>query len=622
VLSVSVGGTVQAGSHDSDNATGVSATHAGTGNTAITSSGTITATGTDSIGLNIDTSGGGDFSLDITAGTISGDGTSVNINTGTGTSGTVNIAQGATVGADSSTQAINIGGSGSGNVTNAGSVFGGVNVLGNFTNTTTGAVTMTGSQTFFTSGNLVNNGVINAINSQAGDTAISVGGNLSGTGTFVLDVDFTTGQTDQITVDGSVLAGSNLTIDANVVSGQVTQGNASLLSGVIVADTVEAGASLLVNAGLVSVNLTGDGQGFSAPVVQVSDKGQVYVAAPVALASNFSRIASTQTRLHNRVYARQGSASSSALSGFVPNGTGVQVASLDGLMWLAYANELSRAAPQSAHTLAPSQSGAWASLSTERLKHSRTTGALLKDSYHEFEGGLDRVLPQTQGAWVLSGSAHVGRLSSKVANPSGSESSVSATGLGVGAGATFYWSGGTYFDANARLSQAKSDIGLAGVQVASGVKSRSYTGSLELGHRHALGGLGAVTPSVQLLFGQTLIEGFTDSQALKVESSTQKTHKARVGVMYENALPVGSEGSTYRVSLNYTNDLSPTSRISAGGTTLASKGKRDWLDVGVGATLLSSGNSRITFDTTYSFAKGARSTNNGLRATVGYQLQF
>lgn len=579
-------------------AIGIKVDHAGIGDVEVDVAGAVTASGTGARGVQITGDLIGAVDLGIT-GTVRGgqgaDAYSVFIDTGTGTQSTTTIGAGAQLGTADRlfSGAIDVGG---GSISNSGTIFGAVRA-GSLLNAASGNIVLRGSDAFQIDGNVTNNGVIDAADGAAGGI-IGIGGDLAGNGVIKIDTDFAAATTDRITVGGNIVSGSNVSVDVTNLGGTIGNDSAPLLAQILTVDgTVAADSSYVVKAGLLEFEFDSAGGVLSAPVIKVADEVQVYTAAPVAVASSFTSIGSTQSRLANRVYTNRSNTGSATIAGVSSKGT-LDVQPYEGVE-------------------------AWASITAEQRKSSRSTGAIHDDTYEEIEGGYDtRMMTADGDTIVIGGSAHIGQFASKVTSPLGRSSRSSGTGFGIGASATYFASTGSYLDANLRASSAKSDISRDGTELASDVKSRTVSGSVEIGHDFALQGIGSITPSAQLTIGRTHLDGFTDSTGAVVQSVAQRTKEARLGVTYVGALSSVGEGSSFRMSADYFTDLSPASEITVADTTLTSTGERNWFELGLGTTLVSGVNSRISLDAAYSFVPTNRINNNGLRASVGYKMQW
>ena len=465
-------------------------------------------------------------------------------------------------------------------------------LTGNLTTTAGGRFTGegAGAGAYSVSGSVSNNGIITMQDGFAGDM-LTVLGDYTGTGTLLVDVNFTTGKADKLVVDGDVesgvtIAGRGGKTALRVVStGAPTGDNGNPIVVVNVAGIAESDAFILVGEGCavgvyscllqqrVGVGVAGSEFVLSMGTT-LNSTGTTYDAAPSVLGGAFNRLPTLEQRVGGRA-KRAGQA-------------------------------------------------AWIRLHGDNSEASLTSGSSIDSSSWGFQAGADFDFePGQNGRWVIGVTGQYGDLSSTIAAASTGSGSIDTTGYGLGATATWYGNEGSYVDVQGQVNWLDSDLASSAAgSLVSGQSSTAYALSVEGGHRFALGQNAALIPQAQVTWGSVDGGSFTDSIGNAVNLGTNNSTIGRFGLAYEFNK---NDAQKVYVIGNFLHDFSDDTAVSvAGGSNLtAAAASPTWAELGIGGSM-AFGNMQVYGESAYRTALGGSRTGSdkGLSGTLGLRFKW
>ncbi|WP_299288983.1 autotransporter outer membrane beta-barrel domain-containing protein [uncultured Tateyamaria sp.] len=505
----------------------------------------------------------------------------INWETVTVQGGTLNITDGAlTVGSDAGTGLALT----SGAVLDGGGAFA---LTGNMTINTTSRFVGTGAGTgvYSVSGNVQNSGVITTQDGVVGDV-LTIGGDYTGGGSILVDVDTVTDTADLIAISGDASGTTDLIV--TVLDPDTATGND--VEVITVAGSVAPSAFRLatgpVTAGAYDYNLAFDAGSFVLRAgASVNATGAVYEAAPATL-FGFNRLPTLEQRVGQRQWAGK---------------------------------ELVR------DPLEPSK-GAWLRFHGDRLETKSNTGTKIdRDGWglqvgYDFEPEL-----RDDGRWVFGITAQYGAQDASVSNISG-EGNIDSDGYGLGLTATWYGNGGFYADAQGQINWLSTDFFSSSAgSLATSEDSTAYALSLEIGQRYETSQNGTLVPQAQLNWGRVDGADFVDSQGNGVDLDSNSSLFGRIGLAYEyenNDERSGDREKAYIIG-NILHDFSGNNSVDVGATSLSSSSDTTWAEIGLGGSVTWDENKTVYGEASYRTSiSDSSGDNNGLSLTAGLRIQW
>ena len=413
-----------------------------------------------------------------------------------------------------------------------------------------------------------------SLQNASADDALTVEGDFEGGGTVALDAKFAAnggGTADMLKVKGDLAGGATTLQVKNLdpVQGAPTDGSVVLVSvsdraGVdpaafrIADGGVPAGAFAYTLAFRTS-GLEG-GEFHLENIGKVSDTGAILEAGPTVLASGFAKAPTFASR-------------NAARSPAAPAATGLsEVQDLPGRK-------------------------AWIRIYSEEIDHGTSAnGGKSESSNYGVQLGLDLMTVESGfGDWNVGVTSQFGSMEAEAKAPGG-RGTLSASGQGVGAVATWSGARGAYFDGQFQMNWITSEYAStsAGTFVKDS-KNTAWVASVESGMRFGLGrGLSAV-PQAQLAWGAVNGDSFTTDGGLSVDFGDQASLTARLGAALEMA--VGG-GSAY-LSADIIESPGDPADVDVTGGIIASDLSSTWVELGFGFSIAASSASRVYLDGSY-----------------------
>ncbi|MEM5503071.1 autotransporter outer membrane beta-barrel domain-containing protein [Ahrensia kielensis] len=424
----------------------------------------------------------------------------------------------------------------------------------------------------------------------AGDQ-IKVSGDYFGSGTLMVDVDFSSDHADTIIVGGDV-KGNPTAIYVNNVSGADATGNDVLL--VAVSGTTGTGDfSLLdgpISAGAFQYDLSLVDSSWYLKSTY-SSQAALYEVYPHVLAQ-FNILPTMRQRISNRKL----------------NTNSAEVMALEN----------------------PTE--AWARLSASRvdmLFDNSSTGAEFDSNKTSFQVGIDTVLSENKiGKWVVGLTAQYGQLGSKIYSSFGN-GTIDASSFGLGTTVTFFGNNGFYIDGQAQYNWFESELSSSTKGKLSDDNNGSgYALSLETGAKIDIAENWSVTPQAQLTWAETYFERFRGFAGEIVSLDDSSSAKGRLGLSIDHrSLGTNRNGEAtsnhfYAVANLYnvfTNDVV----VDVSKSKLTSKANKWTGEIGIGGAH-SWGDERFSVYGEASIASNLShiGKNLNLSGTVGFQIPF
>lgn len=428
-----------------------------------------------------------------------------------------------------------------------------------------GALSLGGN--FALTGKVTNNGTL-SLGGAAGTIGndVEITGNLSGNGGLVLDVD--AGIADRLVAARAITGNRVLTL--NVAPGAV--GTATMGDGIeLVSATDLAGASFSLGAPVV---------------VGIYSYGLAVVGNSVFLQS-----------------ALAGQFSGYAVMGEVIRDTfptlrerlGDRLLDADRNVWARVNYDNRRVRPDSA---GPLTGGDWDERRTEIAVGTDVTR-----------------MPFGDGELIASLGVHV--VGGRATTLGATTAAADADGLGLNGALTWFGAGGTYVDVQARVTRC--DISSGAGATSGETNGQSWGLPVEVGQSLTLGEA-TVTPRVQLIYGESRLDRFTDSTGSTVEDGGGDTTIVSTGVTYERTV---AGGTTIFADASLFQDLADPASVTANGTEIRSGAADRWGKLAIGTSMPVGGMGEA-----YLSAQGTRSLERGngsdlsLGLTAGLKLRF
>lgn len=425
-----------------------------------------------------------------------------------------------------------------------------------------------GTGSYSVSGSLANNGTVTTQDGSVGDT-ITVAGNYSGTGLFLVDVDFSTNSSDVLVVGGDVTGGATA-IGAQDVTGGIANGEDVLV--VDVEGSTSDGDFVLANGPLVNgafvyeLELKGSdwflvASAFSPPV-------PVYEVVPHVV-GGLNQLPSLQERVGNRHWVGQ------------PEPTYIFCKDPEQDFRCLVTQEQADVYAETSST--PSlieENGAWIRVEAAREDINpvaSTTGASTEVKSAGIQVGIDKLLKTTDDGKLIGG------VNLRYVTAGGDVSSafglgsVDAKGYGIGGTLTWYDNDGFYVDGQIQAMKFESDISSNTLgKLADGTGGFGYALSVEAGKKLALNDTWTITPQAQLTYAHTELDSFTDPRGNRVSFSDVDSLKFRLGVMANNEEEwTEDDGTTSRrqvhVGVSLIKEFKPETSATVAGTVLTSE---------------------------------------------------
>jgi len=456
---------------------------------------------------------------------------------------------------------------------------------------TAGTLTVAGSGVldasggdFNLTGNLDNSGTVDLQDGATGDVLSLSGNHNSAGGNLLVDVDFSTGMSDQLVIAGETNGLGTVDINVSDISGGFAAGGNIMLvdvAGASVANAFTMSSGPLV-AGILNYDLEQQGRDWYLANSGFNATGAVYES----IASNLLQFSSLPS-MSQRTKQRMGGFANSDLvtrSGGRA-GSGKQV-------WVRVSGSVLN------------------SVST-----STTTGILAQD--HKAWGLETGVDFQTDTGLTFGILAHVGRVSTTVVNALGT-GRIDSQGYGLGVTANWQNDTGFYVDAQMRFTKIDSDArSSTNGHILNDFDSSSYAVSIEAGRSFQVG-KGTLTPQAQLTWGRvnggTLTDLFGNVAVISAETSLI----GRLGVSYE--LSNSSDESFYMFG-NLLHDFSGSTTVVTNGFSLGNETEKTWLEIGAGGSYALSDKATVYTEVSYK-TTGGSSSSAGLSMSGGVSFNW
>ncbi len=431
-----------------------------------------------------------------------------------------------------------------------------------------GALDISG-QTFQLSGNFSNDGTLTMLDGSTSDN-LTVFGDYSGTGILEVDADFATNNSDQLIVSGDVTGGTTLISIADVTEGYASGNDVVVVE---VAGTTQAGDFALsggpITSGVYDYDLANTGAQWVLSGA-VNATGAVYEALPLVL-GGFNRLPDFNQR-------RQRSSTEAQP------------------IWLRFSGDSMDAEPDTS-----------------------TSGLNFDKKQWGLQAGHDFLLDSgPAGDWILGATLQNGLISADVQNSIGT-GNIKTTGFGIGSTVTFLGDSGFYGDLQGQLNWLDSDIDSStSGDLFKNHNSTAYALSVELGQSFSLPSGGALTPQIQLTWGQVDGDSFTDFADNAIVPGTNESSVLRLGLTYDSG---PSQNGQYYVLGNVLRDFSGEQKTYAAGTTLTSRSSYTMGEIGIGGEVHLAPDQKLDGEVRYQSSLDG-SGNNGVSFAITYSIRF
>lgn len=331
------------------------------------------------------------------------------------------------------------------------------------------------------------------------DDSLRVTGNFVGSTTIELDVDFSSGEADTLTVTGNV-SGTKF-IRINDISPQAVTRREGEVKLIEVQGNVSSNAFSLTGRSILSggnqYELIFDPRSKEFKLAGVSAGGPMLLSAQITFFDGFARASSmSERRLNRRSLSVEDS------------GTG---------------------------------RGAWVRQTNSKIDHGEPKTARapkFESSVTGYQTGFDlgRFVSPI-GTFVYGVTAQYNQVSSDVRVGVSNTGLLSAVGYGVGATATWYGEEGAYVDLQGQFNDIDADFETDSLgRLMDGTEATAIVISAEMGQRYQFGDDVAVTPQAQISWGQVDVDSFNtaNNQSVKPNSETGYTLRAGIEAEYNN----------------------------------------------------------------------------------------
>ena len=221
-----------------------------------------------------------------------------------------------------------------------------------------------------------------------------------------------------------------------------------------------------------------------------------------------------------------------------------------------------------------------------------TTGGSFDQTIGFLQAGADvTVLERPSGRLLIGALGHWGTSTLDANNSRGTE--VGTAGFdfyGGGLTATWYSTGGWYFDNVVQYTAYDIDISTSTRWPSTSTDGYGISASHELGYRIPIGETAALVPQGQITYQHLDFDDFTDPDGVRVSLDDGDSLVGRLGVAFENNAAIGSALATGYVEANvmyeFLGDNSVNTFTDAGGNiALEQQTRETWVEVGFGGTI-------------------------------------
>ena len=335
-------------------------------------------------------------------------------------------------------------------------------------------------------------GTIMMVDSVANDS-LTIAGNMAGGGTIQIDADLFTGRVDTFNVTGNVTG--TTTIKITDISQRFGAGQQNNITVVRVSGTANASNFKLERGSIISgsyqylLDYDEDAKTFN--LIGRSTGAPMLLAAPVAFFDGFARAPSLHQRRTDRSFSGpEGETSTRGGWSRLINGN------------FAYGNA-----------------------QNERAEYDTdATGFQLGYDFAE--------MPVEGGSWVYGVTSQYNEVKAGVnIDEFGIAGTMTATGYGIGATATYYNLNGAYVDIQAQYNNINANFPTQSLGLLmNGVKSTAMLFSLELGQRYRVNDEVSLVSHGQVAWGQVDTDDFVTEQDQKVSFGADGGLTARIGM--------------------------------------------------------------------------------------------
>ncbi len=352
-------------------------------------------------------------------------------------------------------------------------------------------VTINGARTL-TADDFSITGTIMMVDSVADDSLV-ISGNMDGGGTVQIDADLFSGRVDTLRVTGNVTG--TTTIRVTDISQRFGTGQQNNIQVVRVGGTVNASNFQLHNGSIISgsyqylLNFNANNKTFN--LIGKSIAAPTLLVAPIAFFDGFARAPSLHQRRTDRYFVGdEGETSTRGGWSRLINGN------------FAYGNA-----------------------QNERAEYdSDATGFQLGYDFAE--------VPVEGGSWVYGITSQYNEVKAGVKiDEFRVGGTMTATGYGIGATATYYNINGAYVDIQAQYNNITADFPTSTLGLLmNGVESTAMVFSMELGQRYRVNDQVALVSHGQVAWGQVDTDDFVTEQSQKVAFGADGGLTARIGM--------------------------------------------------------------------------------------------
>ncbi len=328
------------------------------------------------------------------------------------------------------------------------------------------------------------------------DDSLRVTGTFAGSTTLDIDVNFASGETDTLTVSGSVSGTKFLRI--NDVSPQAITQRQGEITLVKVNGSVSNNAFSLTGRSILSggnqYELIFDARTKEFKLAGVSAGGPMLLSAQITFFDGFARTSSlSERRLNRRSLSTDDS------------GTG---------------------------------RGAWFRQTNSKIDHGlprNNRSPKFESSVMGLQSGFDLgrfVSPM--GTFVYGVTAQYNEVNSDVSVGNSNKGTLSAVGYGVGATVTWYGNDGAYVDFQGQFNDIDADFETDTLgRLMDGTEATATVISAEMGQRYQFTDEVAVTPQAQLSWGQVDVDAFSTNNNQSVRPEAEAGYTLRAGIEAE-----------------------------------------------------------------------------------------
>ncbi|NOZ32744.1 MAG: autotransporter outer membrane beta-barrel domain-containing protein [Alphaproteobacteria bacterium] len=458
--------------------------------------------------------------------------------------------------------------------------------------TTGGGILDAGGGGLVLNANVLNNGTITMINGAVGDT-ITVNGDFSGLGSFLIDVDLASDMADTLVINGDITGGSTAVSVSDIAVGPATGNDVQIVN---VTGTTIAGDFTLATPGigafLYDLALIGGNDWVLQQQAGFNPATAVYEAYPQILLG-LNSLPTLRQRTGDQYAAYSG-------KGVVE--TGGQPTPI----WTRIEGDRSVVAPAT---------------STTALNY-----ALRQ---YRIQAGLDSQVMAGAGGTLMAGvNASYGMGAADVFSATG-DGSIATDLASLGATATWFGNEGFYLDGQAQMSWYTSDLSdVTSGLLAGGNQGVGYAISLEAGQSVDLGGGTSITPQAQLVYSSVGFDDFVGPGGAAVSLDAADSVLARLGLSIDKSQSwTASDGMTSSSQIyglaNLYYELAGPSQVDVSGTEFVNQPEQASAEIGLGGSF-SWDDERITLFGEITAATSLENAGDSYRykGTAGARINF